>query len=125
MRMTQEIGAEDASRINFQPVAEIALPPTWFREKGIEFHPETDDLDRYGFAPFWLDGKPFALMHYMNGPNESVSLLAGDMGDNEVRVATHVSAVAEAFGLSPSLFSWRENGEHVSFSRVGIAPATA
>jgi len=123
--MLQAIDADGASRIDFRPIAEIAVPAAWFEEKGVEFRLDADDLDQYRFAAFWLDGKPFALMSYVNGSTDSLSLLAGDTGSDETPVAAHVSAVADAFRLPPSLFSWRENGELVSFSRTGAASATA
>ena len=123
--MLQAIDADAAARINFRPIAEIAVPAAWFKEKGVEFLLDADDFDQYRFAAFWLDGKPFALMGYVNGATESISLLVGDMGGDETPVAAHVAAVADVFRLSPSLFSWRENGELVSFSRTGAASATA
>lgn len=125
MKMLRAIDRESASHINFQPTAEIAVPITWFREKGIEFYTDLDDLDQYEFAAFWLDGLSFALMHYMSSFDQSVSLLIGGIGGDRTNVAFHVSAIAEALGLSPSLFSWRENGEHVSFLPIGAASALA
>lgn len=125
MKMLRAIDRESASHINFEPTAEIAVPLTWFRDKGIEFYTDLDDLDQYEFAAFWLDGLLFALMHYMSSSDQSVSLLIGAMGGNRTNVASYVSAVADALGLSPSLFSWRENGEYVTFLHIGAASALA
>ena len=123
--MLVPLNRRDALLINFQPVANIAVPVSWFKEKGFEFHREIDDLDWFEFAPFWLNGKPIALMRHVSSPGQDVMLLVEETKGDEISVAAHASAAAEAFGLAPSLFSWRENGERVSFPRSGSASAAA
>lgn len=125
MKILQAISRENAMRINFQPIAEIAVSVVWFKDNGVKFYSDIDDLDQYEFAPFWLDGIIIALMHYVHNPSENVMLLVAQVGSDEANVKPYVFAAAENFGLPLSCFTWRENGERVSFSKVGATSVSA
>jgi hypothetical protein len=99
---------------NFCPIAEIAMPVTWFKSWGMIFTTDTDDLDAYEIAA----GRSktyglFALMRYSDISSHIVTLMMPHAAAHTADLARAISGLAAEFGLPASVFHIRLHGEDV------------
>jgi hypothetical protein len=66
-----------------------------------------DDLDAYQGAAAWLDGFPFALMHYRGHPTDTSTIyLPFDIGDVDT-ITDIVSRIVSELKVSPKSVTWQ------------------
>ncbi len=125
MSMISFLSQSEAHDIRFVPAASILVSVGYFKDCGVPFTRDADDLDDYDFVAMRIEGLgEIALMHYVHSSDSEVSLLIKDAaGDGLSELMRVMEGVADFFHLPLSAFHWREGGEPASMSddRIGKA----
>ena len=94
---------------HLEPQAEIGLPVSFFKERGLVFEEDVDDLDAYEFVD--VSGStatpPFALMRYRSDPTDRTTLLFAPEATEVLTFGEIITSIATALGVSSERFHWR------------------
>ena len=106
--MSRRLRFEEVQGRHLEPVASVMVPVSQFRELGVEFDHDIDDLDAYELAAFASDQEGvFALMHYLNSPDQTMTLLVDDAGELRRSLSSLASYVAHEFHFPVEAVQWR------------------
>lgn len=115
--MIMIIRPEEALGTSFSPVAEITEPVRFFKNRGLEFARDEDDLDAYEYAAFMVEGRGMmVLQHYIGAAEDTVSLLLADNFEGLSDLGETLGMISQGLGVPAAAFHWRQNGEDVSLA---------
>jgi hypothetical protein len=94
------------------PQAIIAEPVDALAKRvGSKLEKGQDDLDEYQGAAAWLDGLPFAVMHYRGHPeNLSTIYLPFDIREVD-KITEIISRITAELKVPPSLIKWQRKDD--------------
>jgi hypothetical protein len=101
--MITPLTAETLQGAKLTPAATAAVSPDWFKQFGVTFVRDEDDLDSYEFAGISIKGLACGLLRYTHSPAAETTLL----GPQGVATDRLIRAFAGAFDLPLDCFHWR------------------
>ena len=93
--------------LDLAPQAEIDKPVSFFKQRGLEFTVDSDDLDEYEFTDVAGSqaAPPFALMQYRTGGHKTILLFSSDVC-REYGFDLAVNSIARALDVPIEAFAW-------------------